>query len=202
MAARSGFFVLADISGFTAFMAATELEHGAEITRLLLEAVIRRLAPPLEIQEVEGDAVFAVGEDGRLADPAVLPRVVAAAGAAFRQERERMMALAPCPCSACSALPGLDLKVIVHHGRFVRQSVGGRSRLAGPDVILAHRLLKLPGDARGQLVLTAAALARLGLAAGDGGLQGGVASYSHLGAVPYFAAPLAGAPLAAARPAA
>src|SRR5437899_12667218 len=57
---ESGFLVLADISGFTAFVTATELEHGAEVTGALLDGVMAALAPPVEIQELEGDAVFAL----------------------------------------------------------------------------------------------------------------------------------------------
>ena len=49
---ESGFLVLADISGFTAFVTATELEHGAEVTGVLLGGVMEALAPPLEIQEL------------------------------------------------------------------------------------------------------------------------------------------------------
>jgi hypothetical protein len=49
-----GALVLADISGFTAFVTATELEHGTLIIAELLEEVMRRLSPPLEIQEIEG----------------------------------------------------------------------------------------------------------------------------------------------------
>ena len=60
---ESGFLVLADISGFTAFVTATELEHGAEVTGVLLGGVMEALAPPLEIQELEGDAVFALAPD-------------------------------------------------------------------------------------------------------------------------------------------
>lgn len=52
---QDGVLVLADISGFTEFVTATELEHGPQIIAALLEAVMGRLAPPLEIQEVEGD---------------------------------------------------------------------------------------------------------------------------------------------------
>ena len=37
--AEAGFLILADISGFTAFVAGTELEHGALVTGVLLEAV-------------------------------------------------------------------------------------------------------------------------------------------------------------------
>ena len=60
---ESGFLVLADISGFTAFVTATELEHGAQVTGVLLGDVMQALSPPLEIQELEGDAVFALGPD-------------------------------------------------------------------------------------------------------------------------------------------
>ena len=49
---ESGFLVLADISGFTAFVTATELEHGAEVTGALLDGVMEALAPPFEIQEL------------------------------------------------------------------------------------------------------------------------------------------------------
>src|SRR5439155_434477 len=60
---ESGFLVLADISGFTKFVTATEIEHGAETTGALLADVIEALVPTLEIQELEGDAVFALGPD-------------------------------------------------------------------------------------------------------------------------------------------
>src|SRR5258707_1003957 len=54
-----GFLVLADVSGFTAFVTTTELEHGSDIIATLLDEAIGHLSPPLEIQEIEGDAVFA-----------------------------------------------------------------------------------------------------------------------------------------------
>src|SRR5438445_13768753 len=44
--AERGFLVLADISGFTQFVAGSELEHGPPIIADLLEVVIDRLAPP------------------------------------------------------------------------------------------------------------------------------------------------------------
>jgi len=60
---EDGVLVLADISGFTEFVTATELEHGPPIIAELLGEVMRQISPPLEIQEVEGDAVFALGAD-------------------------------------------------------------------------------------------------------------------------------------------
>jgi hypothetical protein len=34
------------------------------------------------------------------------------------------------------------LKFVFHHGEYVSQRIVGREELAGPDVIVAHRLLK------------------------------------------------------------
>src|SRR5437870_7084136 len=87
---EAGFLILADISGFTAFVVGTELEHGAQVTGVLLEAVMRRLAPPLEIQELEGDAVFAIGADGSLPEGSVLPALLADAFGVFKEEQRRM----------------------------------------------------------------------------------------------------------------
>src|SRR3989442_11389885 len=88
--AEAGFLILADISGFTAFVAGTELEHGARVTGVLLEAVMRRLSPPLEIQELEGDAVFAIGPDGAPPDGSALPALLADAFAVFKEEQRRL----------------------------------------------------------------------------------------------------------------
>ena len=80
-----GFLVLADVSGFTAFVTSTELEHGSAIIAALLDEVVARLSPPLEIQEIEGDAVFALaGEDGQAAR-ARLFEVLENAFAAFKE---------------------------------------------------------------------------------------------------------------------
>ena len=94
-----GFLILADISGFTAFVTATELEHGAQVTGALLEAVMERLAPPLEIQELEGDAVFAIGAD-RLIDSRRVPTVLLEAFHGFRDLQHRIALDDTCSCRA------------------------------------------------------------------------------------------------------
>lgn len=137
-----GFLVLADISGFTAFVTTTELEHGPPIVAALLEEVIQRISPPLEIQELEGDAVFALGPDGTLVPPAILLEVLYAGFTGFRSRQREMEADESCPCNACRGVRRLRLKMICHYGTFLRQTVGGRVQAAGSDVILVHRLLK------------------------------------------------------------
>jgi hypothetical protein len=199
---EQGVMVLADISGFTAFVTSTELEHGPPIIAELLEEVMRQLSPPLEIQEVEGDAIFALGPDRVLVPPAMLLDVLDAAFAAFRNRRRELQADESCSCHACRNVASLDLKIVVHHGRFLRQMVGGRGQVAGVDVILAHQLLKnrlVRG--RAYLLLTEAALGWIGVDPSRAGLVAHMERYEHLGDVRCFVrdlAPASASPVMAA----
>jgi len=176
---QSGFLVLADISGFTAFVTATELEHGAEVTGVLLGGVMEALAPPLEIQELEGDAVFAVGPDGVGETDRALVDAFSRAFEAF-SERQRQMALdTSCYCRACRGVLGLSLKLIVHHGSYMRQVVRGRSRVAGPDIILAHRFLKNDVEPRTYVLFTDTAVERLGIDPVAAGLERYTGKYAY-----------------------
>lgn len=189
--AERGFLVLADISGFTAFVTRTELEHGPPIIAELLEAVIHRLAPPLEVQEVEGDAVFAFGLDRAVVPAAALLDVIGDAFDAFKARRRELAADESCGCRACRTVDELDLKVIAHHGVFLRQTVAGRRQLGGANVILAHRLLKNRlTPAAGYLLLTEAALHRLDIEPSAAGLSARSERYDHLGEIRCFVAEL------------
>ncbi len=184
---QAGVLVLADISGFTEFVTATELEHGPQIIAALLEAVMRRLSPPLDIQEVEGDAIFAVGPDGAVVPPARLLDVLDGAFVAFKDCQREMEADDSCACGACRNVANLDLKIVAHHGRFLRQVVGGLGQVAGVDVILAHRLLKNGLERkRAYLLLTEAALGWLGIDQARAQLTAHVERYEHLGDVRCF----------------
>src|SRR5262245_30500470 len=176
---QSGLLVLADISGFTGFVTATELEHGAEVTGVLLGGVMEALAPPLEIQELEGDAVFALGPDGAEERDRALMGAFSRAFEAFG-ERQREMALdTSCYCRACRGVLGLSLKLIVHHGSFMRQTLRGRSRVAGPDIILVHRFLKNDVEPRTYVLLTDAAVERLGIDPTSAGMERYRGKYAH-----------------------
>jgi hypothetical protein len=182
-----GIMVLADISGSTAFVTATELEHGPSIIAELLEEVMRRLSPPLEIQELEGDAVFALGPEFRLVPRDRLLDVLDDAFVAFRRRQREMQAAETCCCQACQSAPDLDLKIVAHYGPFVRQVVGGRSQVAGADVILAHRLLKNRlVSRRAYLLLTEAAVRWIGIDPARAGLAAHRERYEHLGDVRCF----------------
>jgi hypothetical protein len=182
-----GALVLADITGFTAFVTTTELEHGPQLIADLLEAVIREISPPLEIQEVEGDAVFALGPDRAVVPAARLLPLLEDAFTAFKARQRELAADESCGCLACRTVGTLDLKIVAHHGPFLRQSVGGHRQVAGTNVILAHRLLKNRLSHRGAyLLLTEAALRWTGLDPRDAGLAPHVERYEHLGDVRCF----------------
>src|SRR5207247_6504265 len=134
----------------------------AQVTGVLLEAVMHRLAPPLEIQELEGDAVFAIGPDGVLPDGSALPALLADAFAVFKEEQRKLASDESCACRACSDIPNLNLKLVVHHGRFVRQTVGGRARVAAPGAIPVARLPQHHATGAASLPRTSSALARVG----------------------------------------
>jgi hypothetical protein len=189
---EDGILVLADISGFTAFVSATELEHGPPIIAALLEAVMNRLSPPLEIQEVEGDAIFAVGPDRCLAPAEMLLGVLDRAFVAFRSRQRELEADGSCSCQACRNVGSLHLKIVAHHGRFLRQVVGDRGQIAGADVILVHRLLKNRlARGRAYLLLTEAAVRWIAVEPTAAGWTPHTEHYEHLGDVQCFVRQLA-----------
>lgn len=184
---RHGLLVLADISGFTEFVTATELEHAPPLVAALLEAVITRLAPPLAVESVAGDAVFATAVDGTVTPPARLLGLLEDGFAAFHAKQCELVADDSCACRACRSVGDLRLKVVGHHGAFVRHVIGGHAQSAGPAVILAHRLLK-NGVARdpGYAIFTASALRHMGVDPGRAGLRPHVERYEHFGDVACF----------------
>ena len=64
------YFVIADISGYTSFLAGVELDHAQDIIADFMDAVVKGLRPPFRLAKFEGDAafVYAVAEkvDGSL----------------------------------------------------------------------------------------------------------------------------------------
>jgi hypothetical protein len=153
-AAGDRYLLLADITGFTAFLGSVELAHGVDfsggipagfgVLGELLGSVVEGVQPAFEIAKLEGDAVFAVAPaaslDGR--GGAVLDRL-RAVYRAFRERREQQAQSArDHVCTACPVVATLDLKMVLHRGQAVSQAVGSGTELLGPAVNVAHRLLK------------------------------------------------------------
>lgn len=140
-AADTGCLLIGDISGYTAYLAGTELEHAQDVLADLLETIIDGLQPVMRVAELEGDAVFAYALDTEL-QASMLFDTIDQTYFGFRSRVRDIAQATMCECGACRLIPSLDLKFVAHHGRFVRQRVGGGEKPAGREVVLVHRLLK------------------------------------------------------------
>jgi hypothetical protein len=139
---QNGYLLLADISGYTSFVAKTEIEHAGLALSLLLEVIVESLNDRLTISKLEGDAVFCYCDTDKLPEGKSLLELIDHTYLTFRDKAQDLWAHATCGCNACKAIPTLDLKFLVHHGDFIIQQVAGIKDLLGTDVNLIHRLLK------------------------------------------------------------
>ena len=140
-AAQPTCFLIADISGYTGYLADVELDHAQDILADLIGAVVTALRPNFRLAKLEGDAAFTymVGES---IDGSMLLDTIERCYFGFRRRRRDVRQATSCECNACSRIPDLDLKFVVHHGTAILQKVAGRQELLGSDVIVVHRLLK------------------------------------------------------------
>jgi hypothetical protein len=153
--AASGPLLLVDIGGYTSFLQSVALAHQDDafangavpdayaMMSHLLDGIVERVVPPFTLSKLEGDAVFAYATD-----PGVVPRGAGLLGCLtecyldFRRRLDEAHGIWVCRCEACSRIDDLDLKFILHAGAFVVQEIAGRQELVGPEVVMAHRLLK------------------------------------------------------------
>ncbi len=183
----NGHLVIADISGYTRFLTESELEHANGILEDLLNAVIAAVNAPLTMSSVEGDAVLLYGSmPGGTIGQSVVDSVEHLY-VAFRSALETMVLNTTCQCNACVNIKGLGLKIVMHCGEFAVSTLGGRESLTGPDVILAHRLLKNSVvEATGitdYLLVTQACVSDLGIESMVEGWQRHSEEYDHVGKV-------------------
>ncbi|QPF83335.1 DUF2652 domain-containing protein [Bradyrhizobium genosp. L] len=139
--AESAYFAIADISGYTNFLAAVELDHAQDIIADFMDTVVKALRPPFRLAKFEGDAAFVYATGDKI-DGSLLQDAIEGAYFKFRRRMRSVRQASTCECQACVAMGDLDFKFVVHHGEMVKQKMGGREELAGRDVILVHRLLK------------------------------------------------------------
>lgn len=182
---QHGYLLLADISGFTSFVAGTELDHSHEILSDLLETICVQIEKLLTIHKLEGDAVFAYAPETIIARGETILELIESTYVAFRDRQTDIRRATTCTCKACQNIPSLDLKFIVHHGDYILQQVRNIREMVGSDVNLVHRLSKNHVTEatgwRAYLMITEPCLAHLDLTL-DGAHEQ-IESYEHLGEV-------------------
>jgi uncharacterized protein YndB with AHSA1/START domain len=146
---------MADISGYTAFVAGTEQDHSQEILAELMEAISRSFGGKLTVDQVEGDALCCTTDRTDVGVTDWLRETFRI----FHRRLRDIRSATTCPCRACANVGDLGLKFVVHRGSFSRYEVAGRVQLHGNDVNLVHRLLKNTVPGREYLLATATALA-------------------------------------------
>jgi hypothetical protein len=194
--ASEQYFLLADISGYSAFLAGVEQTHGLdfshgipagyEILGALLDVVVQGIQPAFAVAKVEGDAVFGVAAatDLDAVSGSLLAGLRVVVDRFHEVQREQAIIASDHLCTACPAAGKLWLKMLLHRGYGVQVTGGSHTELHGAAVTLVHRLLKNHVAARigsrPYLFVTDAAAAPLGLA--DTGVAH-VESYPDAGAV-------------------
>ena len=185
---QHGYLIIADISGYTSFVAKTELEHSQEILSELLELMISRFEPTMTISKLEGDAVFAYAPTEVFVRSEMLIDFVESMYVAFRDKQLSMKRATTCTCNACRNIPTLDLKFFLHCGQYIQQTVANIKELVGSDVNLVHRLTKnhVP-DATGwraYMMVTEQCLNQINLNLPNAYVQ--MEQYEHLGEIKTF----------------
>ncbi len=162
-----GILLLADISGFTKFVRdhARSASHARQVTARLLRAIISASGPPLEVAELEGDAVFffSLGAEDELLEVSKqvelqIPRFFRA----FANEIKVLSSKPRCHCRACESIGELRLKVVVHAGEVALERIDRFEKLFGIDVIVVHRMLKNSVDAREYVMISEPAFSTFG----------------------------------------
>jgi len=144
--------LIPDISGYTQFLTKTELSHSTHIINELLQVIADSIQPDFKLIEIEGDALLTYA-DGYFS-PEKLEEICEKAFRNFHYflkviERDRV-----CRCGACQGASDLSLKFIVHYGEFDEVRIAHLTKLSGPDMIIAHRLMKNEVDQSEYLLMT------------------------------------------------
>jgi uncharacterized protein YndB with AHSA1/START domain len=159
--------LIADISGYTSFLADAELDHAQDVLADLIGTVVGALRPTFRLAKLEGDAAFVYAFAESLDAPATQD-AVERCYYSFRRRLRDIGQASSCDCNSCTLVPKLDLKIVVHHGAIVRQRIAGREELVGSPVVVAHRLLKNHvvegGGPRAYALYSAACVAAMGIA--------------------------------------
>lgn len=153
--AAEGPLLIADISGYTSFLQDVEAAHQHDafangaipeaygLMSSLLDGIVERVVPPFTLAKIEGDAVFTFGSaTDAVPHGEALLDCVRACYAEFESRRAQAGEIWTCTCNACVRAATLELKFVLHAGRYVLQEIAGSRELSGPEVVMTHRLLK------------------------------------------------------------
>ena len=191
--AEQAIILIPDISGFTDFTGATEIDHAAHIITELLELIVASNETDFTLAEIEGDAVLFY----RKGEPLRREQLIDQCLRMFANFHQRLMVIerdTVCQCGACQTASNLTLKFIVHFGYIKEIKVAQFVKATGIDMIVAHRLLKNDVGAHEYILITEPCCAAVGQDDANPKFQWAKSSqaYDTIGNVAYEFATLTG----------
>lgn len=135
------FLFLPDISGFSAFVNQTEINHSKHIIAELMDLLLKANKLRMDVVEIEGDAIFFFSQN-QIPTLEELFTQTESMFLVFHNHLEEYEAHRICKCGACSTAHQLTLKFIAHSGPVELIKIGKFKKLHGNDVIVSHRLMK------------------------------------------------------------
>ncbi len=145
--------LIPDISGFTHFTNATEIDHGAHIISELLELIISCNDTGFTLAEIEGDAL----QFYRKGEPLKREELVDQCLKMFTSFHKQLKIIerdSVCQCGSCQSATNLTLKFIVHFGQIKEIKVAQFIKATGTDMIIVHRLLKNNVDSHEYILMS------------------------------------------------
>ena len=170
--------LIPDISGFTDFTSATEIDHSAHIITELLELIIASNETGFTLAEIEGDAVLFYRK-GPPITRGELENQCLKMFLQFHQQLNIIERDTVCQCGACQSATNLTLKFIAHYGYIKEINVARFVKATGVDMIVAHRLLKNDVDSHEYILMTGSCCNAVGLARPDPMLIWTKSSYTY-----------------------
>src|SRR5215813_7651922 len=89
------YFAIADISGYTNFLAGVELDHAQDIVADFMNTVVSELKPPFRLAKFEGDAAFVYAVSDKI-DGSLLQDTIESAYFRFRQRLRNVKQASTC----------------------------------------------------------------------------------------------------------
>ena len=142
MAVHNGYLLIADISGYTAFLTSSEQDHANPILKSLLTSLVEQVGDPLHFWRMDGDAVLAYSSSQEFPSGEVFLSICENFYNAFATLSKGHHRQHYLPCRACANVTNLDLKIMAHYGSFEEMKFGPVTDISGSDVILVHRMAK------------------------------------------------------------
>jgi len=135
-----GLLLIPDITGFTKYITAADLQYSQVTIALLLEAILENNKLGIQVSEIEGDAILFYSFEKNYTVDEILEQCFLM-HRAFHHQLKKIITT-DCSCGACTLLGELSLKFILHYGEMGSVMINDFCKLYGAEVIVAHRLLK------------------------------------------------------------